>query len=112
MISGGLGDSTAAVIRFQPQGVGGRVGDTVTWDNADTETPHTITFGPIQGAAPTAWGAPAAFDGTSPLNSGCVGPKWPDGERYSVTFTAPGQFAYICILHAPAFMLGSVTVTP
>ena len=55
---------------------------------------------------------PAAFDGTSPLNSGYVGPNWPAGERYAVTFTAPGQFAYICILHAPAFMLSSVTVTP
>ncbi|HLH24380.1 MAG TPA: plastocyanin/azurin family copper-binding protein [Chloroflexota bacterium] len=112
VIDGGLGDGTAAVMRFAPQGVEVRVGDTVTWDNADTETPHTITFGPIRGAPTEAWGTPTAFDGASPLSSGYVGADWPAGARYSVTFTAPGQFSYICILHAPAFMLGSVTVTP
>src|SRR5262249_44974497 len=46
VISGGMGDAAAAVMRFLPTALDVRVGDTVTWDNADVETPHTVTFGP------------------------------------------------------------------
>jgi plastocyanin len=112
VVSGGMGDAAAAVMRFTPQALEVRVGDTVTWDNADVETPHTITFGPIQGPPTQPWGDPSRFDGNGPLSSGYFGKNWPGGETYSVTFTTPGQFSYICILHAPALMIGSVAVAP
>jgi plastocyanin len=112
VLSGGMGDGAAAVMRFLPTALDVRVGDTVTWDNADVETPHTVTFGPIQGPPPQPWGNPSGFDGNAPLSSGYFGKNWPAGETYSVTFAAPGQFSYICILHAPALMLASINVAP
>jgi plastocyanin len=110
VLSGGLGDGIGATMRFLPQTIEVRVGDTVTWDNQDTETPHTVTFGPPQGPPQNAWGNPQAFDGATPLNSSRFGPAWPPGPTYSVTFTTPGQFSYICLLHTGAFMLGTVAV--
>jgi plastocyanin len=112
VLSGGMGDGIAATMRFIPQSLEVRVGDTVTWDNEDVETPHTVTVGPPQGNPQEPWGNPAAFSGTEPLNSGYFGKNWPLGETYSVTFTAPGQVGYICILHAPAAMIGTITITP
>ena len=107
-----MGDGIAATMRFVPQALEVRVGDTVTWHNADVETPHTITFGPIQGPAPEPWGDPVRYDGSSSLSSGYIGKAWPLGETYSVTFAAPGQYPYVCILHTPALMVGSITVGP
>jgi plastocyanin len=46
------------------------------------------------------------------LNSGYYGANWPPGRTYSVTFTAPGVFPYVCLLHTGALMLGTVTVVP
>jgi plastocyanin len=112
VINGGMGDGIVAVMRFQPQTVDIQVGDTVIWDNLDSETPHTVTFGPLQGPPEQVWGDPRAFDGTTPLNSGYFGPAWPAGATYAVTFTAPGQWPCVCILHAPMLMLGTVNVAP
>jgi plastocyanin len=112
VLSAGMGDGVAATMRFVPQAVQVRVGDTITWDNEDEETPHTVTFGPPQGPPAGVWGAPQAFDGSAPLNSGYFGVAWPAGRTYSVTFTTPGQYPYVCLLHTGALMLGSVTVTP
>ncbi len=112
VLSGGMGDGVAASMRFLPQTIEIRAGDTITWDNEDEETPHTVTIGPAQGPPTMPWGDPQAFDGAEPLNSGYFGKAWPAGPTYSVTFTAPGQFSYVCLLHAPALMLGTVTVQP
>jgi plastocyanin len=110
VIFSGMGDGVAATMRFIPQALEVRVGDTITWDNDDIETPHTVTFGPPQGPPQGAWGNPQAFDGMTPLNSGRFGPAWPAGKTYSVTFTSPGQFSYVCLLHVGAFMLGTMSV--
>jgi len=112
VILGGMGDGTAAVMRFSSQALEIRAGDTVTWDNLDTEAPHVVMFGPVQGAPTEAWGDPRAFDGTDPLSSGYFGQNWPLGETYSVTFSTPGQLAYVCVLHAPALMIGTIAVAP
>ena len=112
VISGGMGDSVAAVMRFQPQALQIRVGDTVTWDNSDVETPHVVTFGPMQGPPDRVWGNPSAFNGSDALNSGFFGKAWPAGATYSVTFTTAGQYAYVCPLHTSAGMFGLITVQP
>ena len=41
-----------------------RVGDTITWDNQDVETPHTISFGPPAGPGNVPYGNAGAFSGT------------------------------------------------
>jgi amicyanin len=61
------------------------VGDTVTWTNMDPMV-HTVT------------------STTGDFDSGDLG----EGESYSVTFTAPGTYAYLCTPHP--FMTGTVTV--
>lgn len=110
VISGGLGDGVGAVMRFTPGTLQIQAGDTVTWDNADSETPHTATFGPVQGAPDTPWGNPRAFSSGDGVSSGYFGKAWPLGETFSVTFTAPGDFPYVCILHANQGMFGIVSV--
>jgi plastocyanin len=112
VISGGMGDAVAAVMRFTPGNLRLQVGDTITWDNTDLETPHTVTFGPVEGEPSDPWGSPRAFSGLEALNSGYFGKAWPNGETFSVTFTAPGDFAYICILHARQGMIGTLSVAP
>jgi plastocyanin len=112
VLSGGMGDGIGATMRFLPQAREVRVGDTITWDNEDIHTPHTVTFGPPQGPPTAEWGNPQAFNGSTPLNSGYFGANWPPGRTYSVTFAAPGVFPYVCLLHTGALMLGTVTVVP
>ena len=85
-------------------------GDTVTWRNEDEETPHTVTFGRIQGPSSVASGDPTAFDGTQSVNSGYIGQNRPLGSDFSVTFAAPGQYRYDCLLHVGEGMSGVVSV--
>jgi plastocyanin len=110
-ISGGMGDGTAAVMRFLPGTLDIRVGDTVVWENTDADTPHTVTFGAPQGPIEDTWGNPTAFDGIAPLNSGFIGPGRRGGETFAVTFTAPGSFSYVCALHTSSSMVGTINVT-
>jgi plastocyanin len=118
-IGGGNGVST--VMRFFPSNLTIHVGDTVTWVNQDPFTPHTVTFGleppgGLPGLVPPAnrtfpFGAPTAYDGSFNLNSGFLLAMFPWGNRFSVTFTAPGTYPYICGLHDTMGMVGEVTVT-
>ena len=75
-----------ADMAFTPGDLTVNVGDTVTWTNADPGMVHTVTS------------TSGAFD------SGDLD----EGESYSVTFTAPGTYAYLCTPHP--FMTGTVTV--
>lgn len=89
-------------------------GDTVTFTNGSTFTPHTVTF--LAGAAPLSPNDPtslaptapsgAKWDGKSLLNSGMMEP----GAKYTVTFTASGAYPYYCVLHP--MMTGTVVVVP
>ena len=72
---------------FSPATLTIQVGDTVTWTNADGVV-HTATAGS------------AAFD------SGDLA----QGESYSVTFTEPGTYDYLCTPHPS--MTGRIVVAP
>ncbi|MDA0270238.1 MAG: hypothetical protein O2798_08850 [Chloroflexi bacterium] len=69
--------------RFEPLTVA--VGTTVSWTNADTPTPHTVTF---EGGTPDSGNL-----GTAP---------------FSHTFATAGVFSYFCRIHPT--MTGTVTV--
>ncbi|MBI2916528.1 MAG: cupredoxin domain-containing protein [Chloroflexi bacterium] len=79
------GDVTMEASSFSPGSLTVAAGKTVVWANTSS-LPHTVTAGGM-------------FD------SGMVMP----GSTYSYTFSAPGTYSYVCILHPG--MAGSVTVT-
>lgn len=83
-------------------------GDSITWDGEGE--PHTITF---LGAYSSPPGDPTiptggtSFDGTNFVSSGFMVP----GQKFTLTFTKAGTYAYFCVLHAPE-MSGVVVVQP
>jgi plastocyanin len=117
----GGGNGVATVMRFFPSQLKIHVGETVTFVNRDPFTPHTVTFGPeppggVEGLVPPAnrtfpFSAPTPFDGSFALSSGLMLSFFPWGSTFSVTFTAPGTYPYICGLHDMMGMKGTVTVT-
>ena len=76
-------------IRFVPEDVTVKVGDTVLWTNTDNGVTHTVTK---QG------GPGAKFD------SGNLA----DGKTFRVKFTKPGKVDYVCTIHPN--QTGTVTV--
>jgi plastocyanin len=122
----GAGDAQVDVQRFFPPRVTIHAGDSLTWINK-SEAPHTVTFlagqpqpdvvnvmpqpnGPPQFQLnPTMLnpaGDPSAYDGSSYLNSGFTEPG--PNATFTVTFTQPGTYDYLCLLHPG--MVGTVVV--
>lgn len=121
------------IMRFFPARLQVGAGDTVTWNNT-TFVPHTVTFlGGSQapdlitpqfqatGGPPTLVinpralfpsQAPPVYDGTGYMNSGFIeaGPEATHGTSFSLTFTRPGTYSYICLLHADQGMAGVIEV--
>ncbi len=104
----GADDGTAMVMRFLRPSVTVHVGDTVVFDNSTSMgSPHTVTFGEEpQGPALENY-LPSATYGGGDLSSFV-----PPGLTFSVTFTAPGTYSYICALHDVQGMSGRVIVRP
>lgn len=73
--------------RFDPRSVTVPLGTTVTWLNTGRN-----------------WHSVAAYDGS--FESGKIQP----GERFTVPFTQPGTFTYLCKHHGLQGMIGSITV--
>jgi plastocyanin len=93
-------------LRFDPDHVTIRAGETITWVNAGT-VPHTATGDPAQN--PVATSHPECVqlpDGAEPWGSPLLQP----GESYAHTFTTPGEYHYICIPHVLSGMRGTITV--
>lgn len=105
---------------FYPRTITVNVGDTITWTK-NVVLEHTVSF--LSGAQPPALFQPqpdkrllfnplAAFpqggpsyDGTGMASSGVIEAA---GKTYTLTFTKPGRYAYMCLLHPG--MQGSVLV--
>jgi len=128
LVAGGFSDETSAVTvnDFNPSEVTVNVGDTVTWKVlgfhnvlfpgpetppplivADPDNPERQIFNPAV-AFPTDGDT---FDGTALRNSGLPsdeGDQSAGPPTYSLTFTAPGTFAYFCSVHPG--MTGRVVV--
>ncbi len=132
--------SGAVVYRFFPQNPTYKVGDTVTLQMAPRSTEaHTFTFGPTNGkdayvdvvaasfagpasdqraiypSEPPPAGIPS-YSGTNHgngfFNSGILDAHAasPPPTSTKVTFSRPGTFTFICVIHP--FMRNTVTVTP
>ena len=114
---------TVDVLRFTPAEVNISAGDTVTWEN-NSFTPHTVTF--LAGPPPSDFSPFVAEDVTKTytpgtfLNSGLIAnPGLQDaaglpiaGDTFSLKFDKPGDYQYICALHADSGMVGVIHVGP
>jgi plastocyanin len=132
--------SGATVYRFFPPNPTYKVGDTVTLRMSPNSTEaHTLTFGPTNGKDAYNDVLAASFEGPAPdaraiypsepppagipsynganhgngfFNSGALDDDAasPLPTSTKVTFTGPGTFSLICLIHP--FMTNTVTVTP
>jgi plastocyanin len=118
-VAAGAGNGTATVMRFLPDRLVVPVGTTVTWTNRDPMEPHTVTFGP-EPQGPNADFTPVGLDGPAhatvshpdqQVSSGAFGGML-SPSTFKVTFTAPGKYTYICMLHDMMGMVGTVIVGP
>jgi plastocyanin len=130
ILNSGAGGQQLSLVRFLQSVIVVRVGDTVEWTNHDPGESHTVTFGtePIDPRKPST-NVNGASDGAEQatisstadsVNSGLLAfvnqdrpglPETPLGvTRFRVTFTAPGNYKYICSLHDNLGMLGTVIV--
>lgn len=120
----------ASVIRFVPEALTIKVGDTVQWVMRDPIELHTITFSggdqppdlvtpePQPQGPPRLYftpktvvriGGPAQVGGGF-NNSGFMAFDAPGPRTYSLTFTRPGTYTYWCVVHVPQGMKGVINV--
>jgi len=134
IIGNGGGTQTASVMRFMDATKVIHVGETVEWTTAEGVTSHTITFGPepapLNQIPPSANvtvdpdGARHAFISSTSdvVHSGFITEAPQDrtglaqaplsATRFRVTFTGPGIYPYICVLHDELGMVGEIIVLP
>jgi plastocyanin len=126
------GQQTLSVVRFLHPTTIIHVGQTVEWANWDPVTPHTVTFGPEPAnPVPPSSNVTLTADGSlhavisSPgqaVHSGFLmaAPQEIIGlaqqpitvTRFRVTFTKPGTYPFICVLHDDLGMKGKIVVLP
>jgi plastocyanin len=89
-------------LRFTPDTVRIRVGETVRWTNS-SDVVHTVTADPARATDESRVSLP---EGASTFDSGDLAP----GATFEQTFTVAGEYRYICVPHELAGMLGVVIV--
>lgn len=104
---------------FLPSTITIDAGDTITW-RANSAEPHTVTFNAPPGTPfnpfQPALGDGGSFDGTGYVTSGSMATApesvagFPTEQTYSLTFTTPGTYSYLCLVHPG--MVGTVNVNP
>ena len=112
------GDAPGTLQRFVPPTISIGVGEEVTWV-VEGRDPHDVNLGlerdlelvdsqPEQ-ALPSA--PEGGWDGRSEVRSGYLStdPDGPAGDRFTVRFTEPGTYPYVCRFHPS--MTGVVEVT-
>jgi plastocyanin len=113
----------AGYMRFTPDNLTIHTNDTIVWTQLNPMMIHTVTF-PIPGQTPPEFillspnisinpeaAAPAGgsvYNGTGFFNSGVLQP----GQNYSLMFTKPGKYEYVCLIHDDMGMTGNITVLP
>ena len=89
-------------LRFTPDTVRIRVGETVRWRNT-SDILHTVTADPAEARRGSSVALP---DGAEAWSSGNMAP----GDTFTRTFTVPGTYTYFCVPHELAGMVGTVIV--
>lgn len=91
-------------LKFTPDTVRVRVGESVQWKN-DSVITHTVTADPAEATLDERVHLP---DGATPFDSGTLEPE----EVFTHTFEVPGRYRYFCIPHEATKMIGTVIVEP
>ena len=91
-------------LRFTPDTVRMRVGQTVVWRNS-SDIMHTVTADPARAALAASVRLP---EGAAPFDSGPMEP----GASFSHRFDVAGEYRYFCLPHERAAMVGVVIVSP
>jgi len=99
---GSLRVTMTDALRFQPNSVTIRAGETVQWRN-DSELVHTVTADPQRVADSENVALPA---GAETFHSGNVAP----GQSFRHTFKVPGRYRYFCVPHEAAGMVAEIVV--
>ena len=120
----------ASVIRFVPESLTIKAGDTVRWVLTDPIELHTVTFSGTEQPPdfvtpqPQPQGPPQVYfnpktvvrigglthAGEGYYNSGFLAADAPGPKTYSLTFTRPGTYTYWCVVHVPQGMKGVINV--
>lgn len=125
-VDNGIGGNQTSVVRFLPTKLTVKAGDSVTWTQNDPHEIHTVTFYDPAGKPPVftdpqpqANGPPKIFlrnvapagastvDRVGFYNSGIMAP----GQSYTLSFSKPGTYQYLCTVHAELGQLGTIVVT-
>lgn len=123
----GANGDHVAVLAFQPVNAAIKAGDKVTFVNNSTD-PHTATFKgtkalPGNPESPEAMNAapgksPQTLNATDLFNTGWLPPNAPPGagppeavRSYTYVVPAAGEYSYLCLLHAPSGMGGTIKAT-
>jgi plastocyanin len=118
---GDVEQNYSSYMRFTPDPLTIHTDDTVVWTQMNSMMIHTVTF-PVAGqpvpefilpnlSINPAAAAPAGgsvYNGTDFFNSGVLSP----GQNYTLTFTNPGTYDYLCLIHDEMGMKGKVIVLP
>ncbi len=120
----GTGTAHTAVLAFQPVNADVKPGDHVTFLN-DSNEPHTASFPGSktlpqnpespEAMAPAPGKSPQTLNATDLFSTGWLPPNAPPGQgppaaARSFTFVVrqPGTYNYVCLLHSPSGMAGSI----
>lgn len=131
VLVGGHDEQNAADIEaYLPSTIHIHVGDTVVW-KLNTKVIHTVTFLAGEKTPNFIVSAPSGAQGTMMLNaksalptgprdgrydgktfanSGVMGPDPGQATEFRLTFTNPGTYQYVCVVHAEEKMVGTVVV--
>jgi plastocyanin len=102
--TGGLEVTMTDNLRYLPEVLQVRVGDTVVWRNTSNLV-HTVTADPARVRDPAMVSLPA---GAAPFDSGSM----QEGDIFRHTFTVPGTYTYLCAPHDRMGMVGRIVVMP
>jgi plastocyanin len=113
---GDISYSNPTVVAFLPKNLVIHSGDTVVWTQYGLNEIHTVSIVPsgqelpafpsTQALIPAGNGT--TFDQTKYFNSGVLYP----GQSYVLTFAQPGNYTYVCLVHADINMVGHIQVLP
>jgi plastocyanin len=112
-IQAGVAGPDVSLNQFFPATLHVRVGQTVTWDNPST-TPHVVIFGEDVDPAIAGFSPPTAPAGSDyrggPFLTGPIGAAPAPTSSFTLRFTRPGDYPFVCTLHVG--MAGTITVDP